>query len=169
TLKDKIREGMYMQEVKEILKGNVKKEWIDYNGHMNDADYVRVFSLGIDAFMSLIGIDEQFRAEKQYTIFTLENHVCYLDEMKLDESFEVYFQMLDCDEKRIHIFLELYGDDGKRAATSEQMLMGMNQKNGRPAPFPQEVWDRVRELTRNYTPKEKPKEAGRVIGINRKK
>src|SRR5699024_5791069 len=168
-IKNTIRGSMYMQKVKAILKWNVKKEWIDYNGHMNDADYVRVFSLGIDAFMSLIGIDEQFRAEKQYTIFTLENHVCYLDEMKLDESFEVYFQMFDWDEECIQIFLECCGDGGKSAATREQMLRGMKQKNGRPAPFPQEVGDRVRELTRSYSPKEKPKEAGRVIGTNRKK
>ena len=27
----------------------VRPEWIDYNGHMNDADYMRAFSLTTDA------------------------------------------------------------------------------------------------------------------------
>ncbi|MCQ9903681.1 thioesterase, partial [Staphylococcus aureus] len=27
-----------------IYQTNVKKEWVDYNGHMNDAEYNRVFS-----------------------------------------------------------------------------------------------------------------------------
>lgn len=158
-----------MSDAKVILKDQVRKEWIDYNGHMNDADYVRAFSWGVDCFMNVIGIDESFRNEKQYTMFTLENHICYLDEMKLDEPFEVHLQMLDYDEKRTHVFFELYGEDGKRAATSEQMLMGIDQSSGRPAPFAEEVFAKVKEIAEQHTPAEKPKEAGRVIGIKKKK
>ncbi|GGB38408.1 thioesterase [Virgibacillus dakarensis] len=154
---------------KVIIEDHVRKEWIDYNGHMNDAEYVRAFSWGVDRFMKLIGIEDIFREEQNYTMFTLESHVCYLAEMKLDEPFEVQLQMLDYDAKRAHVFFELYGEGGKRAATSEQMLMGMDQTSGRPAPFPDEVFAKVKELADSYTPKEKPKEAGRVIGIRRKK
>ncbi len=157
-----------MSNTKVILQDHVRKEWIDYNGHMNDADYVRAFSWGVDRFMNLIGIDEQFRNEQQYTMFTLESHVCYLDEMKLDEPFEVHLQMLDYDEKRTHVFFELYGEEGKRAATSEQMLMGIDQTTGRPGPFADEVFAKVKELADNHAPSEKPKEAGRVIGIRKK-
>ncbi|MFC4559231.1 thioesterase family protein [Virgibacillus kekensis] len=157
-----------MSTSKVILRDRVPKEWIDYNGHMNDADYVRAFSLGVDKFMELVGIDAGFREAQSYTIFTLETHVLYLDEMKLDEEFEVRMQILDYDAKRIHGFLELYGKDGKRAATSEQMLMGIDQSTGRPAPFPDDIFENVKEFAANYTPDENPKEAGRVIGIKKK-
>jgi acyl-CoA thioester hydrolase len=158
-----------MSNTKVILKDNVRKEWIDYNGHMNDADYVRAFSWGVDRFMEEIGIDEDFRNDKEYTMFTLENHVCYLDEMSLDEPFEVHLYMLDYDEKRTHVFFELYGKDGKRAATSEQMLMGIDQSSGRPAPFADEIFTKVKAISEAHTPADKPKEAGRVIGIKKKK
>ena len=156
-----------MEEAKVILQHNVPEEWIDYNGHMNDAEYVRAFSWGVDAFMKAIGITETYRDQMNYTMYTLESHVLYLDEMKLDEAFEVHMHILDNDAKRVHLFLTLYGENGKRAATSEQMLMGIDQSTGRPAPFPEEVYDHVQAMAKQYTPSESPKEAGRVIGIRR--
>ncbi|WP_099159223.1 thioesterase family protein [Virgibacillus ndiopensis] len=153
---------------KVIIKDNVRKEWIDYNGHMNDAEYVRVFSWGVDRFMKIIGIDDTFREENNYTIFTMESHVCYLAEMKIDEPIEVHLSIIDYDAKRAHVFFELYGADGKRAATSEQMLMGMNQLTGRPGPFPDRILANIKELAARHTPKKKPGEVGRVIGIRRK-
>lgn len=151
-----------------IIEDSVRDEWIDYNGHMNDAKYVQAFSWGVDRFMKLVGITDEFRETNQYTIFTMENHVCYLAEMKRGESFEVRLQMIDYDEKRAHVFYELYGKDGKRAATSEQMLMGMDQKISRPAPFPDGIFEKVKELAANHTPDVVPEEVGRVIGIRHK-
>ncbi|MRG87371.1 thioesterase family protein [Salinibacillus xinjiangensis] len=158
-----------MGEPKMIIQNKVPKEWIDYNGHMNDAEYVRAFSWGVDRFMKLIGISDEFREQQKYTIYTMETHVCYLDEMKLGEPFEVYMQLIDYDAKRAHLFYELYGENGKRAATSEQMLMGIDQTSGKATPFPDEIFKHVEELAKHHTPSEKPKEAGRIIGIRRKK
>lgn len=158
-----------MNEPKSIIQNKVPKEWIDYNGHMNDAEYVRAFSWGVDSFMDDIGLTEDFRDKQQYTMFTLENHVCYLDEMKLGEPFEVQLYMIDYDAKRTHLFFELYGENGKRAATSEQMLMGIDQSTGKASPFPEGMLANVKELAAKHTPTEKPKEVGRVIGIRKKK
>ncbi|MFD1360886.1 thioesterase family protein [Lentibacillus salinarum] len=158
-----------MGEAKVIIQDTVPEAWIDYNGHMNDAEYVRAFSWGVDRFMTLIGITDDFRKAYQYTIYTMETHVCYLDEMKLGEPLEVHMQILDYDAKRAHVFYELFGENGKRAATSEQMLMGIDQSAGKAAPFPDNIFAQLTELAKNHTPTEKPKEAGRVIGIRRKK
>ncbi|MFD2923649.1 thioesterase family protein [Halobacillus naozhouensis] len=151
------------------LKEHVRKEWIDYNGHMNDADYVRAFSWAVDGFMGEMGINDIFREREQYTMFTLENHVCYLAEMNFEEPLEIHASILDYDAKRVHLFLELYGDEGKRAATSEQMLMGMDQQSGRPGPFPEEISSKLQSLADMYSVETKPIEAGRVIGIKKKK
>ncbi|WP_163527676.1 thioesterase family protein [Halobacillus ihumii] len=152
-----------------VLKDHVRKEWIDYNGHMNDADYVRAFSWAVDGFVREMGVTDAFREKEQYTMFTLENHVCYLAEMNFEESLEVHATVLDYDAKRVHLFLELYGAEGKRAATSEQMLMGMDQESGRPGPFPDEVSSKLQSLADQFSVETKPKEAGRVIGIKKKR
>lgn len=157
-----------MGEANVILKHNVPGEWIDYNGHMNDAEYVRAFSWAVDAFMEQIGIDAAFREQNQYTIYTLETHVLYLDEMKLGEAFEVRLRILDYDSKRAHVFFELFGEEGKRAATSEQMLMGIDQSTGRPAPFSEDVYAQVESVAEQHSSEEVPKEVGRIIGIKKK-
>ncbi|WP_100012117.1 thioesterase family protein [Lentibacillus sediminis] len=158
-----------MGESKFILQHEVPEEWIDYNGHMNDAEYVRAFSWGVDRLMKQIGITDDFRERNKYTIYTMESHICYLDEMKLGEKFDIRMQLIDYDAKRVHVFYELFGENGKRAATSEQMLMGVDQASGKAAAFPEEVFEEVEGLAKHHTVDEKPKEAGRVIGIRRKK
>src|SRR5699024_8485067 len=131
---------------KSILNCTVKQEWVDYNGHLNDAEYARIFSLGVDAFMADIGIDQKYIEEKAYSIFTLETHVCFLDEVNLDEKVDVQVQLLDHDAKRLHVMLVMKDEAGNRAATSEQMLMGMDLNARRPAPFPEEIAVKVAEL-----------------------
>ncbi|MDY0395716.1 thioesterase family protein [Virgibacillus halophilus] len=152
-----------------ILTCDVKQEWVDYNGHMNDAEYARVFSLTVDQLMQDIGIDADFREKQRYTIFTLETHVCYLDEAHLGEKLHVTLQLLDSDAKRMHVFFTMKNASGKRLATSEQMLMGMDMEAGRPAPFPDQIAQSVEAIALEQKEMPQPKEAGRTIGIKRKK
>ena len=51
-----------------LFKTRVQDAWVDYNGHMNDAEYARVFSLAVEALMDRVGLDEAGRAEHGYTI-----------------------------------------------------------------------------------------------------
>ena len=64
-----------------IYRTAVKPEWLDYNGHMNEAYYVLVFSDATDAFMDYTGQDDAFRKRTGHTIYTLETHVMYLLEV----------------------------------------------------------------------------------------
>src|SRR5699024_12874058 len=109
---------------KTIYSIQVIQDWVDYNGHLNDAEYARIFSLSVDAFMKEIGITDEFREANAYSMFTLETHVCYLDEVNLDEKVDVQVQLLDYDAKRTHIMFTMLNAAGERAATSEQNVMG---------------------------------------------
>ena len=153
---------------KTIYTCSVKQEWVDYNGHLNDAEYARIFSLAVDALMADIGLNQQAVKEKAYSIFTLETHLCYLQEVNLDEQVKVEVQVLDRDAKRLHIFFTMVNEQGERVATSEQMLMSMDMAAHRPAPFPEEVATLIEDLAAPQENMEKPKEAGRTIGIRRK-
>src|SRR5699024_11787783 len=87
-----------------LVQQEATKAWIDYNAHMNDAAYSRALSLGVDAIMKPIGINDDTLKQNHYTIYTLETHIVYLDEMKLGETFEVHMSLLDSDAKRLQIF-----------------------------------------------------------------
>lgn len=78
-----------------IFNTQVAAEWVDYNGHMNDAEYARVFSLAVEALMDHIGLDENGRAEHGYTVYTLETHLCYQRETYQGEPLAISLALLD--------------------------------------------------------------------------
>ena len=120
----------------ELVGATVAPEWIDYNGHMNEAYYVLVFSLATDALMDLVGIDERFRARTGLTLYTLETHVRYLAEARLGARLAVATRLLDCDDKRVHLWHEMRrADGGTPLATAEQMLIGTDTRGPRAAPL----------------------------------
>lgn len=152
---------------KPLLQENVRQDWIDYNGHMTDHAYALVFSMAVDKLMVELGIDEAFREKHQYSIYTLETHLCYLQEAHKDEELRVDIQLLDYDSKRMHAFFTMSNGDGVQLATSEQMLMGMEMKEGRPAPFPPSILASIESLGNSQKDLTVPKQAGRVIGIRK--
>lgn len=153
---------------REIWRGEVCAEWVDYNGHMNDAAYAKVFSHGLDALMAHIGLDEIGRAEKAYTMFTLETHIKYLAESKEGQELHVTVTVLDVDAKRLHLWFEMNNEQGDVIATSEQLTMGIDQVSGRPSPFPEEVNEVISNLP--LLDKENwPETANQPMGVRRKK
>ncbi|SDI22435.1 acyl-CoA thioester hydrolase [Alteribacillus persepolensis] len=152
---------------KSVWEHVVPQEWVDYNGHMNDAAYSIAFSQALDAFIDQIGIDDACRTEYHYTIFTLETHVLYLAEVHRNENITINLSILERDAKRMHLFFEMTNEAGELVATSEQMTMGMDQKAGRPAPFP----DKIAETISTFPHVDRdnwPKQAGRSIGLKKK-
>lgn len=135
-----------MTKSKQIWKGNVLPAWVDYNGHMNDASYAAAFSNSLDALMDEIGLNEDGRREMSYTIFTLEAHIKYLQEAHENEELHINVAVLNRDEKRMHLWFEMKNREKATLATSEQMVMGINQSSGRPAPFPKMVKAKVDQL-----------------------
>lgn len=146
-----------------LLEFTVPREWVDYNGHMNDAEYARAFSLGVEALMERIGLDAAGRQRHGYTIYTLETHLCYRREAHQGQPLVVEVQLADRDAKRLHVFFELRDADGALLASSEQMLMGIDVASGRPAPFPDAVAEAVAALPELASPA--PEALGRRIGL----
>lgn len=151
----------------DILTLRVASEWVDYNGHMNDAEYARVFSMAVDAFSDTIGLDEAGRREHGITLFTLETHLCYLAEAHEGEGLTVRIDVLDRDAKRLHVFFSLHNSSDRLIATSEQMLMAMGAESGRPTPLPEPL-GHVVDGYRQMEPAAWPEQAGQRIGIRRR-
>ncbi|MBS0580464.1 MAG: thioesterase family protein [Proteobacteria bacterium] len=114
-----------------ILRTPILPEWIDYNGHLRDAYYGLIFSQATDALMDRIGLDAGYRASTGCTLYTVEMHLHYLQEVKAEDTAEVTLRILATDAKRIHLALELVraGKEGV-AAGAEVMLLHVQQHGG---------------------------------------
>src|SRR5436305_1482522 len=111
-----------------LLETEVAPDWIDYNGHMNDAAYALVFSRAIDRFLDRIGLDDPTRRASGYTIYTLQVMIHYFKEAKQGDPLAVTGQLIKHDAKRFRIFAEMtLGTGGPRLAASEQVLVCVNR------------------------------------------
>ncbi|GGO89416.1 hypothetical protein GCM10011348_47130 [Marinobacterium nitratireducens] len=151
-----------------VFEGPVSPEWIDYNGHMNDACYVLVFSRAIDEFMLRIGLDEAFREAQQVSIYTLQSMVHYLQEVGEGEPLVVTVQLLESDAKKLRVFFSMrHGDSGEELAAMETLLLHMDMAAKRAAPFLPDTQARVSELQRQHAGLDWPPLAGRSIALTR--
>ena len=146
----------------------VLPEWIDYNGHLNMAYYHVLFDQGIDHVFDELGIGVDYVQREGGTCFTLEVHVCYLQELALGDPVEVHYQLLDADAKRIHVFGEMFhATQGWLAATSEQLCMHVSMATRRSCPFPEGIGQGIHRVLAGHRALPRPTRAGRVIGIKR--
>lgn len=148
----------------------VPAEWIDYNGHMNVAYYVMAIDQALDQFLeNELGIGEKHAARVRQGPYALQSHVHYLDEMLQGERFIVSVRLVDCDAKRMHLFIELLNADGHTvAATCEQMLMNVDLETRRSTPYPGWAQARMAAMLKAHSVLERPVQLGAPIGIRRK-
>ncbi|HEP6275138.1 TPA: thioesterase family protein [Burkholderia vietnamiensis] len=145
----------------------VRPEWVDYNGHLRDAFYLLIFSFATDALLDRIGLDDAARRERGRSVYTLEAHVNYLQEIKEGARVRVDVRVLAHDAKRLHLYLELFADGYDAAvAASEQMLLHVATRGGaKSAPFDDDVAARVAGLHALQLDCSAPAYAGRMIGL----
>lgn len=143
----------------------VKAEWVDYNGHMSMYCYHRVFDDALDAVYDLVGVDAQYRTGG-HSMYVVEAHINYAREAKEGELLRVTTQVLDVDEKRLHIFHEMFNDtSGLQLATTEVLLIHVDMGSSRAVPFPENIYTGLRKLRATDASLPRPANIGRVIGI----
>ncbi len=140
------RPGSTIATPLELCSCQVDPAWVDYNGHMGESYYVLAFGEASDALFGYIGIDDAYRASG-YTIYTAELHVNYLQEVRSGERLRLTTQLLGLDEKRIHIFHQMYhGTSGDLLCTTEQMLLHVDTRSGKVCPIRPEVYEALHSI-----------------------
>ena len=146
----------------------VLPEWVDYNGHLRDAYYLLLFSLATDTLMDQLGLDEAGRAATGHSLYTLECHINFVQEVKLGQQVEVRTQILGHDSKRLYLNHSLHLlDEAPLLAASEQMLLNVATAAARATPFAEPVLSRVEALARAHQGLPAPRFAGRAISLAR--
>jgi len=108
-----------------VFKLPVKSEWIDYNKHMQDAYYGLAFSYAVDHFQDCVGFDERYRTQSGCTIYVLEDHKFYLNEVKLGSELVIRTRLVDADKKKFILHSEMSVQD-TLVATSEMLQAHIN-------------------------------------------
>ncbi|BCJ04688.1 MULTISPECIES: thioesterase family protein [unclassified Pseudomonas] len=144
----------------------VLPEWVDYNGHLRDAYYLLIFSYATDALMERIGLDADARGQSGHSLFTLEAHINYLHEVKLDTEVWVQTQVIGFDRKRLHLYHSLHREGFDEAlAASEQMLLHVDLAGPKSAPFGEHSVALLQGLMDEQRDLQAPQFVGRVLGL----
>ena len=147
----------------------VRSEWIDYNGHMNLAFFVRAFDFATDAFFDYVGADEAYRNDTGYSLFLLETHVNYFNQMKQGDGMRFETQLLDYDHKRVHYFQRMiHLEEDYLAATTELLFIHVDTRCDRAIDIPEPLLSNLASIMETHKHLERPAEVGRVMGIRRK-
>jgi acyl-CoA thioester hydrolase len=134
----------------------VQDAWIDYNGHLSEPYYVLVFGHATDAVMDMLGLGPAYREANDASLYTVEAHVPYLDEVSAGSELEVRSSVIGATGKLLWIWHELWVD-GRLRATEE--ILGVHVTAGSSSPLPDDVAARARAAC-----VEPPEHAGRRIG-----
>ena len=82
----------------------IKKEWIDYNDHMNMAYYVQCFEESSDFVLEHAGLGYNYALNQQKGVFVIKCEINYKREIKQGEKFIISLIDLICFFKSIFSF-----------------------------------------------------------------
>jgi acyl-CoA thioester hydrolase len=152
-----------------VLATTVVSEWVDYNGHMNDAAYAIVFSRSVDALMDRVGLDAAARKRSGQSVFTLQMMLHYFKEAKEGDALAVTCHVLEHDDKRMRVWLDMTSPGGERLAASEQLLISvaLNETGSRAAPWSFETKAALEALARAQTGLPHAEQAGAGVVLKR--
>ncbi len=122
-----------------------RPEWIDYNGHLSEPYYVLVFGHATDAVMARLGMTPQYLTDTGTSLYTVEAHVRYLDEVSAGVRLEVRSSVIGVTGKLLWLWHEMWCD-GRVRASEEVLAVHVDTRAGRSSPFPDEIRARAEAL-----------------------
>ena len=147
----------------------VIKDWIDYNGHMNVAFYTLAFDKSLDVFLEdILGIGETHALQNKQGPFVLQAHYHYLNEMSLDEKFNIRLLVVDCDEKRMHLCLDMFSQKkNKVVAVAEKVLINVNLNIRKIEYYPSWAYKKLIKLKDTHKNAQFPNVLGKQITLKK--
>lgn len=143
----------------------VPAEWVDYNGHMNDAYYFVAFTEATEAFLDHVGLGEAYREDSGCGIYTAESHLCFKASVHGGELISYRSRLLGYDAKRLHVFHQLMTSSGAETATIELMFLHVELAGERVTAMPPERLAVVAALAGEHAALPVPEQAGRRIAM----
>lgn len=148
----------------------IEPMWIDYNGHLNMAYYHVLFDRAVDEAMSLVGLGQAYIQERNLSFFSVEAHVLYKRELRLEDPVRVRVYLIAYDDKRLHLFQEMcHATEGWVAASCELMALHVDLATRKVAPFPADIEENLSTMQGAHSVLPKPEGLGRAIRMPERK
>ena len=105
-----------------ITNQTIKKEWTDYNNHMNMAYYVLVFDQTWEIILEKFKMGEKSAKDTQRSTMVVETRTTYDGEVKEGDEVEIVLAFFDHDRKRLHFKMEMIEKSSKKLSATIEML-----------------------------------------------
>ena len=100
----------------------IKKEWTDYNNHMNMAYYVLVFDQVWEVMLEKFKMGENSAKTTNMSTMVVETYTTYNNEVKEGDEVEINLTFLDHDKKRLHFKMEMIEKSSQKLSATLEML-----------------------------------------------
>ena len=106
-----------------ISTEKIKKEWTDYNGHMNVAYYVLIFDLNAaELLMNKFNMGEKSAKETNKSTMVVESHITYNQELLEGDEVDLNLIYFNHDKKRLQYKFEMIHKTKKYLASTIEIL-----------------------------------------------
>ena len=106
-----------------ISSEKIKKEWTDYNGHMNVAYYVLIFDLNAaELLMNKFNMGEKSAKETNKSTMVVESHITYNQELLEGDEVDLNLIYFNHDKKRLQYKFEMVLKTKKYLASTIEIL-----------------------------------------------
>jgi len=100
----------------------IKKEWTDYNNHMNMAYYVLVFDQVWEVMLEKFKMGENYAKTTNMSTMVVETYTTYNNEVKEGDEVEINLTFFDHDKKRLHYKMEMIEKSSQKLSATLEML-----------------------------------------------
>ena len=100
----------------------IKKEWTDYNNHMNMAYYVMVFDQIWENMLEKFKMGENSAKTNKRSTMVVETRTTYNNEVKQGEEVEINLTFFDHDKKRLHLKMEMISQKTNKLSASMEWI-----------------------------------------------
>ena len=114
-----------------VTTKRIKKDWTDYNEHMNMAYYVLIFDLAWEVVLEKFKMGEHSAKTTKKSTMVVETHTTYNNEVKQGDEVDIVLTFFDHDKKRLHFKLEMYEKEKQTLSATIEMLslyIDLNQR-----------------------------------------
>jgi acyl-CoA thioesterase FadM len=147
----------------EAHRTRVREEWVDYNGHMNDAAYAVVLGEANEVLLDALGLSADYRDRTGAGLYTVESHLRYLAECTLGQVLTASTLLVAADARKVHLHTELLDEERRPAATGEYLYLHVDTHVGRTTPMPPDRQAAVGAMLAAHAALPRPAHLGRGI------
>lgn len=105
-----------------VLVETAPLAWQDFNGHVNVACYYDLHMRGAEAAMEALGVDADYRERTGWSVFSVEQHLRFLDEVHVGDEVSVHLRWVDRGDKVMQAISFVVNRSTGRVANSLEVL-----------------------------------------------